>query len=60
MTEMKRQYEEEFKTNAVKHSYANPKTVKQIADDLGTNENRLYMWRKKNTADGGKTRMTAI
>ena len=37
------QYDEEFKKNAVKLSYASPKTVKQVADDLGIKENRLYI-----------------
>jgi len=49
------QYDEEFKKNAVKLSYASPKTVKQVADDLGIKENRLYIWRKKYTAQGDKT-----
>ena len=46
MTEIRRQYDEEFKKNAVKLSYASPKTVKQVAEDFGIKENQLYLWRK--------------
>ena len=56
MSEMKRRYDEEFKKNAVKLSYASPKSIKQVAEDLGISENRLYAWRKKYTAEGDKTR----
>ena len=59
MSETRTKYDEEFKKNAVKLSYASPKSVKQIADDLGISDNRLYMWRKKYTADGDKT-ITAV
>ena len=55
MSEIRTKYDEEFKINAVKLSYASPKSIKQIADDLGISDNRLYMWRKKYTADGDKT-----
>jgi len=58
MSEIRTKYDEEFKINAVKLSYASPKSVKQIADDLGISDNRLYMWRKKYTADGDKTLAT--
>ena len=54
------QYDEEFKKNAVKLSYASPKTVKQVADDLGIKENRLYIWRKKYTSQGDKTRYATL
>jgi transposase len=54
------QYDEEFKKNAVKLSYASPKTVKQVAEDLGIKENRLYMWRKKYTLQGDKTRYATV
>jgi len=56
MSEIRRQYDEEFKKNAVKLSYASPKSTRQVADDLGISENRLYAWRKKYTAEGDKTR----
>ena len=60
MSETRAKYDEEFKKNAVKLSYASPKTVKQIADDLGVHENLLYNWRKKYTADGDKTRYATM
>ena len=34
--------------------------MKQVAADLGLNENRLYAWRKKFTADGEKTRYSTL
>ena len=49
------QYDEEFKKNAVKLSYASPKSVRAVAEDLGIAENVLYNWRKKYTAEGNKT-----
>jgi transposase len=53
-------YDEEFKKNAVKLSYASPKSVKQVSADLGISENRLYAWRKKYTAAGDKTRYATM
>ena len=60
MSEIRTKYDEEFKKNAVKLSYASPKPIRQIAEDLGIKENRLYMWRKKYTADGDKTRYATL
>jgi transposase len=60
MSEIRKKYDEEFKKNAVKLSYASPKSVRQVADDLGISENRLYAWRKKYTADGDKTRYATL
>jgi len=60
MSEVRTKYDEEFKKNAVKLSYASPKSVRQVAQDLGISENRLYMWRKKYTADGDKTRFATL
>lgn len=48
-------YDEEFKKNAVKLSYASSKTVKAVAEDLGISEKMLYNWRKRYTAEGDKT-----
>jgi len=48
-------YDEEFKKNAVKLSYASPKSINEIAQDLGVQPSRIYAWRKKYTADGDKT-----
>lgn len=50
MGEYRKKYDEDFKKNAVKLSYASPKSVKEIADDLGIHENLLYNWRRKYTA----------
>ena len=60
MSEIRRQYDEEFKKNAVKLSYASPKSIRQVAEDLGLSENRLYAWRKKYTAEGDKTRYATL
>lgn len=60
MSEIRAKYDEEFKKNAVKLSYASPKSVKQVAQDLGISENRLYLWRKKYTAEGDKTRYATL
>jgi transposase len=53
-------YDEEFKKNAVKLSYASPKTVTQVAKDLNIAENLLYTWRKKYTMEGDKTRYATL
>ena len=55
MSEIRVQYDDEFKINAVKLSYASPKSISQIAGDLGIKTDRLYAWRRKYTADGDKT-----
>ena len=60
MSENRARYDEEFKRNAVKLSHASPKSVKQVAEDLGVCENVLYRWRKKYTADGDKTRYATL
>ena len=44
----------------MKLSHASPKSVKQVAEDLGVAENMLYRWRKKYTADGDKTRYATL
>ena len=59
MSEIRKKYDEEFKKNAVKLSYASPKTVAQVAKDLSVAENLMYTWRKKYTSDGDKTRWAA-
>jgi transposase len=60
MSGIRTKYDEEFKKNAVKLSYASPKSVKKVAQDLGISENRLYMWRKKYTANGDKTKYATL
>jgi len=60
MSEIRAKYDDEFKKNAVKLSYASPKSIKEVAGDLGISENILYRWRKKYTADGDKTRYATL
>jgi len=60
MSEIRVRYDEEFKRNAVKLSHASPKSVKQVAEDLGVAENILYRWRRKYTAEGDKTRYATL
>jgi transposase len=60
MSEIRAKYDEEFKKNAVKLSFASPKSVKQVAEDLGISENLIYRWRKKYTIDGDKTRYATL
>jgi len=60
MSRNRAKYDEEFKKNAVKLSYASPKSVRQIADDLGIHENLLYNWRRKYTSEGDKTRYATM
>ena len=60
MSGIRVRYDEEFKKNAVKLSYASPKSVKEVARDLGIGENLLYTWRRKYTADGDKTRYATL
>ena len=60
MSEIRARYDEEFKKNAVKLSYASPKSVKRVAEDLGVGEGMLYRWRKKYTAEGDKTRYATL
>lgn len=60
MGEYRKKYDEDFKKNAVKLSYASPKSVKEIADDLGIHENLLYNWRRKYTADGDKSKYATL
>ena len=60
MSEIRAKYDEEYKKNAVKLSYASPKSIKQVADDLGIREALLYKWRKKYTAEGDKTRHATL
>ena len=60
MGKFRKQYDEDFKKNAVKLSYASPKSVKEIAEDLGIHENMLYNWRRKYTAEGDKTKYATL
>lgn len=60
MSKSRQKYDEEFKKNAVKLSYASPKTVAEIAEDLGVGSNLLYRWRQRYTADGDKTKYATL
>jgi len=60
MGKYRKKYDGDFKKNAVKLSYASPKTVKEIAEDLGIHENLLYNWRRKYTAGGDKTKYATL
>jgi transposase len=60
MSDTRTKYDEEFKKNAVQLSYASPKSVREIAADLGITEGLLYRWRKKYTKDGEKTRSATL
>jgi transposase len=60
MSGIRRRFDEEFKKNAVKLSYASPRSVKSLAGDLGVTENMLYRWRKKYTSTGDKTRYATL
>ena len=40
MFEIRAKCDEEFKKNAVRLSYARPKSIRQVADDIGVCENR--------------------
>jgi len=43
----RRQYDEEFKREAVRLTYDPDRTVAGVARDLGMNENNLWRWRKQ-------------
>jgi transposase len=60
MPDNRNKYDEEFKKNAVKLSYASNKTVKEIAEDLGVHGSMLYRWRRKYTVQGEKTRWATL
>ena len=60
MSGTRKKYDEDFKKNAVKLSHASPRSVKQIAQDLGISENLLHAWRRKYTSEGEKTRYATL
>ena len=57
MSKIRQHYDEEFKKNAVKLSYATPKTMKTFATDLGISVSLIYSWRKIYTEEGDKTKL---
>lgn len=60
MSKMRSQYDKELNRNAEKLSYASPKMVKKVADDLGINDGLLYRWRKKYVPEEAKTRYETL
>ena len=60
MSVIRKQYDEDFKKNAVKLSYASSKSVGAVARDLGLSDGMLYRWRQKYTPDGEKTRYATL
>ena len=57
MSKIRQNDDEEFKKNAVKLSYATPKTIKDFAADLGIHASLIYNWRKIYTEEGDKTKV---
>ena len=60
MPDIRRKYDEEFKKNAVRLSYASSKSIKEIAADLDVGEALLYRWRKRYTPQGDKTQFASV
>lgn len=54
---IRQRYDEDFKKNAVKLSYATSKTMKDFAADLGVTPSLIYSWRKIYTELGDKTKL---
>lgn len=57
MSKIRQNYDEEFKKNTVKLSYATPKTIRAFAADLGIHVSLIYNWRKIYTEEGDKTKV---
>jgi transposase len=60
MSAIRNRYDETFKKNAVKLSYASSKSVAEVSRDLGISDGMLYRWRQKYTPDGDKTRYATL
>jgi len=60
MSETRRRFDEEFKKNAVRLSYASNRPVAEIARNLDISDAMLYRWRQKYTAQGDKTRYATL
>lgn len=54
MGDPRRQYDEEFKRNAVELCRTSGKTVSQIARELGINSNILSRWRREQAGYGNR------
>lgn len=48
----RRQYDREFKLEAVRLSHEAGRSVAGVARDLGINENQLHRWRRQLSTDG--------
>ena len=48
---------DEFKKRAVRLSYSSERPVTEVAKSLGITTNMIYLWRKKYTPEGDKTKM---
>jgi transposase len=57
MSKNRQQYDEDFRKNVVKLSYATSKTIKALAKDLGIHSSLIYRWRKIYTEQGDKTKL---
>ena len=60
MSTIRMKYDEDFKKNAVKLSYASSKSVIEVAKQLGISDGMLYRWRQKYTPDGDKTKQATL
>lgn len=60
MSNSRQKFDEEFKKNAVRLSYASSKTVQEVADNLGIAVSMLYRWRKRYTPQGDKTQYATM
>ena len=60
MPNKRQKYDEEFKKNAVRLSFASNRTFRQTADDLGIEVSMLYRWRKRYTPEGEKTHYATL
>jgi len=57
MSKIRQQYDEDFKKNAVRLSYATSKSIKELCADLGIHTSLIYRWRRTYSEDGTKTKM---
>ena len=56
----RQKFDNEFKQNAVRLSFASSRTAKEVADDLGISVSLLYRWRKRYTPEGEKTQFASM
>ena len=60
MSETRQKYDDEFKQNVVRLSFASSRTAKEVADDLSISVSLLYRWLKQYTPAGEKTQFASI